>query len=250
MYFERDARWFGTDYLQTLEPRVYYLYVPFKDQTNLPVFDTTNTDLSFAQLFQENIFAGGDRIANANQVSYRRHLAAGAARPTARSSCARSSGSAITSPTRRSSSRDSRCATGSFSPVILGLSGRVAPNWTVDLGLQYRLTERLEPREASDRRALLARAGVGREHFLPLHSTDVTAGAGEINTSTSPRSGRSVAGFYGVGRASYDLDGSKIVDAARGLEYNADCWIVRAVAQQFQTGDRAPRPRRSSSSSS
>jgi LPS-assembly protein len=48
---------------------VYYLYVPFKDQNNIPVFDTTTSDLNFSQLFQENIFAGGDRIANANQVS-------------------------------------------------------------------------------------------------------------------------------------------------------------------------------------
>jgi len=69
LFFEREARWFGSDFVQTFEPRVYYLYVPFKDQNNIPVFDTTTSDLNFSQLFQENIFAGGDRIANANQVS-------------------------------------------------------------------------------------------------------------------------------------------------------------------------------------
>jgi hypothetical protein len=69
LFFERDTRWFGTEYLQTLEPRAYYLYVPFKDQSAFPVFDTTNADLNYTQLFQENIFAGGDRIANANQIS-------------------------------------------------------------------------------------------------------------------------------------------------------------------------------------
>ncbi|HET9044423.1 MAG TPA: LPS assembly protein LptD, partial [Burkholderiales bacterium] len=61
LYLERDARWFGSDFLQTLEPRVYYLYVPFRDQSNIPVFDTTTSDLNFTQLFQENIFSGGDR---------------------------------------------------------------------------------------------------------------------------------------------------------------------------------------------
>src|SRR5690606_34434331 len=58
------------DMAQTLEPRLYYLYVPYRDQSSLPVYDTALADFSFSQLFSENLFSGGwDRIANANQLT-------------------------------------------------------------------------------------------------------------------------------------------------------------------------------------
>jgi len=70
MTFERDASYFGKAAIQTLEPRIYYLRVPYRDQSALPVYDTTLADFSFSQAFQENIYTGGwDRIANANQLT-------------------------------------------------------------------------------------------------------------------------------------------------------------------------------------
>jgi len=67
---ERDSSFFGTPATQTLEPRLYYLYVPYKDQSGLPVFDTGMASFSYQQAFDENIFSGGwDRIANANQLT-------------------------------------------------------------------------------------------------------------------------------------------------------------------------------------
>ncbi|HSN71146.1 MAG TPA: LPS assembly protein LptD, partial [Steroidobacteraceae bacterium] len=49
--------------LQTLEPRLLYVHVPFKDQSDLPVFDTITPDLNLVQLFRKNRFLGVDRIA-------------------------------------------------------------------------------------------------------------------------------------------------------------------------------------------
>jgi len=69
MYFERDSRWGGRTYTQTLEPRLYYLYIPYKNQDGLPVFDTAVPDASFSNLFRDNRFAGGDRIGDANQFT-------------------------------------------------------------------------------------------------------------------------------------------------------------------------------------
>ena len=54
---------------QTLEPRLFYLYVPFEDQNDLPVFDTGEFTFGFSQLFNSNRFAGGDRQGDANQLS-------------------------------------------------------------------------------------------------------------------------------------------------------------------------------------
>ncbi len=53
----------------TLEPRAFYLFVPYEDQDTLPVFDSGLYDFSFDQLFRDNRFSGRDRIGDANQLS-------------------------------------------------------------------------------------------------------------------------------------------------------------------------------------
>lgn len=55
---------------QTIQPRVFYLFVPNVNQNNIPVFDTTINTFSYAQLFNTNRFSGLDRLGDANQLSY------------------------------------------------------------------------------------------------------------------------------------------------------------------------------------
>ena len=55
--------------MQTLEPRVVYTYVPYRDQSTLPVFDTGLPDLNLIQLFRTERYVGGDRIGDANQLA-------------------------------------------------------------------------------------------------------------------------------------------------------------------------------------
>ncbi len=70
MTFERNTTLFGNKSIQTLEPRIYYLRVPYRDQSDIPIYDTSIASFNFAQAFSENIFSGGwDRIANANQIT-------------------------------------------------------------------------------------------------------------------------------------------------------------------------------------
>lgn len=69
LYFDRNTNWFGKDYRQTLEPRAYYLYVPNKDQSDIPVFDTSEYSFSYASLFRDNRFSGSDRIGDENKLS-------------------------------------------------------------------------------------------------------------------------------------------------------------------------------------
>ncbi|QWT20243.1 LPS assembly protein LptD [Bacillus sp. NP157] len=69
LVFDRATRMFGTDYTQTLEPRLYYLYVPYRNQNNLPAFDTNEMSFDFWQLFTTNRFAGADRQMDANNVT-------------------------------------------------------------------------------------------------------------------------------------------------------------------------------------
>ena len=69
LYFDRASALFFPNLRQTLEPRLYYLRAPFRDQADFPVFDTTELDFSFPQLFRNNRFSGPDRQADANQVA-------------------------------------------------------------------------------------------------------------------------------------------------------------------------------------
>ncbi|MBS0433135.1 MAG: LPS assembly protein LptD [Proteobacteria bacterium] len=70
LIFERDnVNLFGNSYTQTLEPRIYYLYVPYRNQDDLPRFDTAPLTFDFWQLFTTNSFSGADRQENANNLS-------------------------------------------------------------------------------------------------------------------------------------------------------------------------------------
>ena len=69
LYFDRSTSWFGQPFKQTLEPQVYYTYIPYQNQTQLPLFDTTVNVLTYDQLFTYNRFSSLDRIGDANQIS-------------------------------------------------------------------------------------------------------------------------------------------------------------------------------------
>ena len=69
LYFDRNTQWFGTNYRQTLEPRAFYLYVPERDQTDIPVFDTGESTFSYSSLWRDNRFSGSDRVGDENKLS-------------------------------------------------------------------------------------------------------------------------------------------------------------------------------------
>lgn len=69
LYFDRDTQIRGDSYLHTLEPRLFYLYVPYREQDALPLFDTAPMTFSYGQLFRDNRFTGADRQTDANQLT-------------------------------------------------------------------------------------------------------------------------------------------------------------------------------------
>ncbi|MEH6812841.1 MAG: LPS assembly protein LptD [Motiliproteus sp.] len=69
LYLDRDTEFAGKAYIHTLEPRLFYLYVPEEDQTELPDFDSSELTFSYSQLFRDNRFSGSDRIGDTNQVT-------------------------------------------------------------------------------------------------------------------------------------------------------------------------------------
>lgn len=70
LYFYRNAQWSEKNYQQTLEPRIFYLYVPYRNQTSVPTFDTSLIPFNYNSLFLTNRFSSYDRIGDANQISF------------------------------------------------------------------------------------------------------------------------------------------------------------------------------------
>lgn len=69
LFLDRETSWQGEQYLQTLEPRLFYLHVPYRDQSGIPRFDTRPLTFSWGQLFRDNRYSGADRQADANQLT-------------------------------------------------------------------------------------------------------------------------------------------------------------------------------------
>jgi len=69
VYFDRETEIKGDRFLQTLEPRLFYLNAPYREQDGIPIFDTRPFNFSYGQLFRDNRYTGPDRQADANQLT-------------------------------------------------------------------------------------------------------------------------------------------------------------------------------------
>jgi LPS-assembly protein len=231
LVFEKDTQALGQVVTQTLEPRLFYVYIPFRDQNQIPLFDTAVADFNYAQIFSENMFSGGDRINDANQLT---------AAVTSRLLLP-SNGQEVMRGTfgQRYYFRDQQVTlnptdsprTYKASNLLASLSGRLSQSWTMDAGTEY------DQRDYRTERLTLA-ARYRPEGLRTLNlsyrylSGDITQAGPtkQIDISAQwPLFGR----WYGVGRYNYSLQDSRVVEAVGGLEYAAGCWTTRVVVQKF-----------------
>lgn len=68
-YFDRDFEMLDHGWTQTIEPRLFYVYIPYTNQSSIPVFDTTPYDFTYYQLFRENRYTGYDRVGDTNSIT-------------------------------------------------------------------------------------------------------------------------------------------------------------------------------------
>lgn len=69
LFFDRETQWDGKAVTHSLEPRLFYAYIPFREQSEINNFDSRLPDFSFSQLWQTNRFAGVDRVGDTNHVA-------------------------------------------------------------------------------------------------------------------------------------------------------------------------------------
>jgi LPS-assembly protein len=224
--FDRPFRFAGQDYEQTLEPRAYYVYAPFRDQNAIPVFDTAQLDFSYAQMFTENQFIGGDRVNDANQLT----LAVTSRFVEADSGLERlqvTLGQRYYFSAQQVTLPGVAPRTSNATDLLAAVSGQITRDWRIDTAWQF------DTQNGTTIRQNLAasyRPGPGRALNFGYRFIDQT-------TEQIDLSGQWPLGqrWYGMFRYNYSFQDDKLVEGLAGVEYNGGCWAVRAVFQRLAT---------------
>jgi len=223
LVFDREVRFFGDTLTQTLEPRLFYVYVPYRNQDQLPLFDTGLADFNFPQLFTENRFGGGDRFGDANQAT------------VALTSRFLQAGQELFRATvgQRYYFSDERVAlpgvpprTSLESDVLGSVGGRLFRYWTFDTTAQYnRFQQRAERYTAALRY---------NPEPAKILNASYRFSRGTIRQIDLSAQWPVAAGWYAVGRYNYSFLDKRLLEGLAGFEYNAGCWVFRAVVQRVQ----------------
>ncbi len=227
LYFDRPWELGGRNYLQTLEPRLYYLYVPFRDQSRLPNFTTAEADFNFAQVFNENRFIGGDRIGDANQMTLALTTRVAESHTGIERVKAALAQVYYFEPRRVTLNPLQPPQDSGRSDVLALVSARVTPALTVDATAQY------APGTDQGNKYLLGASYFPRPGSVFNASYRYTRDQIEqLDFSTQWPITREITA---VGRVNWSLKDAKLLEGLAGFEYNAGCWQLRAVAHRFIT---------------
>jgi LPS-assembly protein len=226
LLFERDVNIVKNSYTQTFEPRMFYVYIPEKNQDRLPVFDSALADLNMTTLFTENQFTGNDRINNANQLSLA-FTTRMIDNKTGEERIAATVGQRYYFDDQNVTLPDSIASKDNSSDIIAGLTARLSNQWKLDAFWQYNTDD----------------AGLVRSNILARYNPEpgklINAGyrytqqfLEQINISGQWPLSR---GWYGVGRFNYSIKEKTLIESLAGLEYDAGCWQARTVIQRVET---------------
>ena len=228
LVFDRPVHWFGGDYTQTFEPRAYYVRVPFRDQSQIPLFDTGLADFNYAQIFSENRFTGGDRFGDANELTLAAttRLLTGTGAEILRATLGQriyfGNEQVVLTPA-------STPINYTHSDTLASVGGRFARAWSFDTTVQYNQRDMLTERYSASARyspeiAKVVNLGFSfnRDPANPLRQMDLSG-----QWPVKP-------GWYAVGRYNYSFLDGRLLEGTGGIEYNAGCWVFRAVFQRLQ----------------
>lgn len=224
--FERPFHFSGQDYTQTLEPRAFYVYAPYRDQSAIPVFDTSLLDFSYAQIFTENQFIGGDRVNDANQLT----VAVTSRFVEAASGLERlqvTLGQRYYFSTQQVTLPGIAPRVSNATDLLAAISGQVTRNWRIDTAWQF------DTQNGSTIRQNLGasyRPGPGRVVNMGYRFIDQTTEQVDLSAQW-PLARR----WYGLFRYNYSFKDDKLVEGLAGFEYNGGCWALRGVLQRLAT---------------
>jgi LPS-assembly protein len=246
LVFERDTSYFGRAFLQTLEPRAFYVYTPFRDQSTLPNYDSAPQDFNFASIWTENAFAGNDRISDNNLLTLgltTRLLDPATGAEAAKFGVAqrvRFEDQKVTIPSGAPPVSER------LSDILFGASVSLVPQWAFDSTVQY------NPKDSRSVRSTVGfRYSPRNYHVISAayrlqrgYSESIDVGWqwplndlwGDKGQDLGAGRGEGDGRWYSVARLNYSLKDKRLVDAVAGLEYDGGCWLGRVVFERLQAG--------------
>ncbi len=234
LIFERDSSLFGDGSIQTLEPRLFYAYTPYRDQSDFPIFDSSRFTFGYAKLFAQNPYSGYDRIADQNSLTAA--LTTKFLEEDGTERLRFTVGQKFNFQRQRvylyslsdDNSRD-------YSDLLLQANGQLTNDFSFDSNLQYGMNG---GQINSGNIAMHWKPGpmksLNAEYRYMRDEIDYATGS---NLNQTIISGQWPLGerWYIVGQHNFSFSDSRVVESIGGLEYNADCWVLRLIAQHEAT---------------
>ena len=236
LVFERNTTFFGRETEQTLEPRLFYAYIPYRDQSHLPNFDSSEADMNFAELFSPNKYTGSDRIANTNQLSAiltTRMLDAGTGKEWFTASVGQryyfenNQVGLYWSDPAKTKNRSDLLASAQFS---------FYQDWRIEGMVQYSSEwSKVSKTTAGVRYNPRKFSTVSLYYLYNYNPNDKRDAYYNTNIRQVDFSFQwpIVKDLYALGRYNYSLRDHRVVDSLAGLEYRAGCWILRGAIQRY-----------------
>jgi len=242
VYFDRPLNLFNNSYTNTLEPRLYYVYIPYRDQSMLPLFDTGLTDLNMNTVFSENQFNGYDRVNDANQISagLTSKLLSNNGKELIKATIAErfyltqskvnqsNQLSPLGSPYLQASNLSQKS-----SDIFLGLTSRLNNNWNVDAMWDYAPSTNKLLRDTISSRYNPEPNKIFNISYRYINNTlDTTQSIKDFGVAGQWPLGHR---YSAVGRIDYDLLNSRTAELLAGVEYNGGCWVARTIVDRLAT---------------
>lgn len=257
MAFERSHRLFDRTWTQTLEPRMFYVNTPYRDQNYLPNYDSGSNAFNFASVFTENAFGGNDRISDSKLLTLgatSRFIDPETGAEGARFGLAQR----LRMQEQKVVIPDDPTAKAGVSDMLAGATLNLSRKWAVDSTVQYNphtdnfvrrvIGGRYNPssyrvvsaawRTENDASSNVISKQLDVGWQWPLH--DLWGGA---DSDDGFGRGLGEGRWYSVARMNYDLVTKSAIQSVMGFEYDAGCWLSRTVIERLQIADGVARQR-------
>ncbi|EIJ32811.1 LPS-assembly protein LptD [Thiothrix nivea] len=230
LFFERNIK--DGRYVQTLEPRLFYTYTPYRDQSNIPVFDSSKRSLSYDQLFAENRFTGKDRIGDTNRLSA--SLTTRVQSPDDGRELFRASiGQMYYFDDRKVTLPDEAPVQGDKSELILEAAGEINPRTRLsstaywDSGENTFNAGEVRLRYKDDKQRIV---NVG----YAQRKDDFESASLSFSVPVNPR-------WKAIGAWEHDLQNDRDLETVIGAEYESCCWKTRVASRNYLLPDNTTR---------
>jgi LPS-assembly protein len=235
LVFERSLRWLGGSAMQTLEPRLFYLYTPYTDQDDTPVFDSSELNFSFANLFRTNRFTGRDRVGDANQLTLgltSRTLGHDSGEELFRASLGH-----VVYFTDRQVQIDGSEETRTGSPFAGEIAARLLEHWYGRASVQWDSHAEVGETNWEKRSLQLEYRHPKMDRLINLayrFDQGTNADNSYEDTDLSFRWPISQGRAEFVGRWLYSMQHERTMEAIAGVEFGQCCWRLRLVGRHFK----------------